>query len=176
MKAYCLQNGKYLGVSYFTNIKNIKWLKDNMSSIFKDKSPVLISRRLIVDPFQIVVAVNNAYLSSENSCMKTKSLANEILFNLSSSKNITQSLKDTSANDQDDDMIVVIISKFSNVPEMKIFQEKCITGCETDISEIAENIDENYIKSYYKISQIESGNSSLLDSIVTRIACKPLSL
>lgn len=176
MKAYCLQNGKYLGLSYFTNIKNIKWLKDNMSSIFKDKSPVLISRRLIVDPFQIVIAVNNAYLSSENSCMKTKSLATEILFNLSSSKNITQSLKDTSANDQDDDMIVVIISKFSNVPEMKIFQEKCITGCETDISEIAENIDENYIKSYYRISQIESANSSLLDSIVTRIACKSLTM
>lgn len=147
-----------------------------MFPIFKDKSPVLISRRLIVDPFQIVVAVNNAYLSCENSCMKTKSLANEILFNLSSSKNITQSLKEISANDQDNDMIVAIISKFSNVPEMKIFQEKCITGCETDISDIAENIDEDYIKSYYKISQIENGNSSLLDSIVTRIACKALTL
>ncbi|XP_015363970.1 PREDICTED: EKC/KEOPS complex subunit TPRKB-like [Diuraphis noxia] len=176
MKSYCLQNGKYLGISYFRDVKNIKWLKDNMFPIFKDKSPVLISSRLIIDPFQIVVAVNNSYLSCENSCMKTKSLANEILFNLSSSKNITQSLKEISANDQDDDMIVVIISKFSNVPEMQIFQEKCITGCETDISEIAENIDENYIKSYYKISQIESENSSLLDSIVTRIACKALTL
>jgi len=108
--------------------------------------------------------------------MKTKSLSNEILFNLSSSKNITQSLKEISANDQDEEMIVVIISKFSNVPEMNIFQEKCITGCETDISEITENVDESYIKSYYKISQIESGNSSLLDSIITRIACKALTL
>uniref|UniRef100_A0A2S2P4D5 TP53RK-binding protein n=1 Tax=Schizaphis graminum TaxID=13262 RepID=A0A2S2P4D5_SCHGA len=176
MKVYCLQNGKYLGVSYFTKVENIKWLKDNMASIFKDKSPVLISRRLIVDPFQIVVAVNNAYLANENSCMKTKSLANEILFNLSGTKNITQSLKDTSANDQDDEMIVALISKFSNVPEMKIFQEKCITGSETDISELAEYIDENYIKTYYKISQIESANSSLLDSIVTRIACKILTI
>jgi len=172
MKTYCLQNGKYLGVSCFKNVKNIKWLKDNMGTIFKDKSPILISRRHIVDPFQIVVAVNIAFLSSENSCMKTKSLTNEILFNLSTSKNIRQSLIDISANDQDDGMIVVLISRFSNVPEMKIFHEKCITGCEADISEFTENIDENFIKSYYKISQIESENSSLLDSIVTKIACK----
>lgn len=176
MKTYCLQNGKFLGVSYFTNVKNIQWLKDNMVNIFKDKSPVLISRKVIVDPFQIVVAVNNAFLSSENSCMKTKSLATEILFNLSMSKKITQALNDISSNAQDDDMIVILISKFSNVPELKIFHEKCITGCEADITELTENIDVNYIKSYYGISETESKNSSLLDSIITRIACKSLTL
>lgn len=174
MKTYRLENGKYLGISYFTNVKNIKWLKENMNSIYKDKSPVLISRALIVDPFQILVAVNNALLSSENSSMITKSLTTEILFNLSSTKNITQSLMDVGANDQDEDMIVAIISKFFNIPEMKIFHEKCITGQKADISELNKNIDKNYIKLYYKIKQIENNNSNLLDSVITRIACKAL--
>lgn len=174
MKTYRLENGKYLGVAYFTNVKNIKSLKENMFLIFKDKSPVLICSKLIVDPFQIVVAANNAYLACENSSMKTKTVATEILFYLSSSKKISQSLQDMSANDQDEDMIVALVSKFSNVPEMKIFHEKCITGFEADLSEHTKNIDENYIKSYYGIKQIESDNTNLLDSIVTRIACRIL--
>lgn len=174
MKIYRLENGRYLGISYFTEVKNVQWLKNNIFPIFKDKSPVLICRKLIVDPFQIVVAVNNAYLSSENSSMITKSLATEILFNLSATKNISQSLSQTSVNDQDNELIVAIVSKFPNVPEMNIFQEKCIEGNEADVSKVAENIDENFIKSYYGISKVESENSSLLDSIVTRIACKTL--
>lgn len=174
MKVYRLENGKYLGVSYFINVKNIKLLKENMISIFKDKSPVLINARLIVDPFQIVVAANNACLASKNSSMKTNTNATEILYNLSSSNKISKSLKDVSANDNDDDMVVAIVSNFDNVPEMKIFEEKCIVGYENDISNLTNTINKQYIKSYYKISEVESENSTLLDSIVTRIACKPL--
>jgi len=174
MKIYRLENGKYLGVSYFKNVTNLKWLKENILSVFGDKSPVLICPRFIVDPFQIVVAANNAYLSHKNASMITKSLATEILFNLSSTKSIKQSLKDMGANTQDNDMIVALVSKFSNVPEMEIFNNKCIKGDEDDFSEYAKNIDENSIKSYYGINEIESNNSSLLDSVVTRIACKSL--
>lgn len=174
MKTYRLEDGKYLGISYFTNVKNIKFLKENLNLIYQEKSPVLISRALIVDPFQILVAVNNALLSSKNSTMITKSLATEILFNLSSTKNITQSLKEVGANDTDEDVIVAIISKFSNVAEMNIFYENCINGLKADISQLTENIDEKYIMSYYKIKQIEIDNSNLLDSVVTRIACKCL--
>jgi len=174
MKIYRLENGKYLGVSYFTNVQNLKWLKENILSVFEDKSPVLICPRLIVDPFQIIVAANNAYLSHENGSMITKALATEILFNLSSTKNINKALNDMGANIEDNDMIVALVSTFSNVPEMEIFHKKCIEGCETNLSEYAKNIDENFIKSYYGINEKESNNSNLLDSIVTRIACKPL--
>lgn len=175
MKTYQLENGKYLGISYFTKVDNMKLLKANMMSIFKDKSPVLINHRLIVDPFQILVATNNAYSSIDNSSMKTRCLATEILFNLSSSKSIKQSLEDVGAKDQDDSAIVAIVSKFPNVPEMKIFHDDCIKESEiTDFSFITENIDEYYIKSYYGISEIECENSNILDSIVSRIACKHL--
>lgn len=172
MKTFHLENGMYLGVSYFTNVKNIQLLKENMLSVFKDKSPVLIKKKFIVDPFQIVVATNNAYLSNKNSSMKTKSLATEILYNLSSSNKISESLNDIGANDQDNDMIVALVSTFPNVPEMKIFHDICIEGNETDLLKHTENIDDNFIKSYYRINQKESNTSTLLDSIVTRIACK----
>lgn len=143
-------------------------------SIFDIKSPILIKRKLIIDPFQIVVAANNAVMCSQHNTMKTKCLATEILFNLSMSKKISQALNETSAQDDDDDMIVAIISKFPYVPEMKIFYEKCITGCEDDLSKLTEINDETFIKSFYKIGEVESECSSLLDSIVTRIACKVL--
>lgn len=172
MKSYRLENGKYLGVSYFTNVKNIAWLKKNISSVFKEKSPVLICRKLIVHPFQIVVAANSAYLSNENSSMITKSLATEILFYLSASKNISKSLMDMSVKDEDDEMIIAIVSKFVEVPEMKIFYTECVQGDEVDVSKLTEDIDIPTIQSYYGINHIESETSSLLDSIVTRIACK----
>lgn len=145
-----------------------------MLEIFKDKSPVLINRKLIIDPFQIVVAVNNAVMCNQHNTMKTKCMATEILYNLSLSKKISQSLKEAGANDDDDDMIVAIVSKFSNVPEMKIFYDKCITGSEDDFSKLTEINNETFIKSFYKIGEVESECSSLLDSIVTRIACKVL--
>lgn len=174
MKTYRLENEKYLGISYFTNVENIQSLKENVASIFNDKSPILIRSCLIVDPFQIVVAVNNAFLASENNSMKTRSLATEVLFNLSSTNKISKSLADMGANDNDNEMIVALVSKFPNVPEMNIFHEKCIKGCETDLSQHSVNINEDLIKTYYKISQIESETSSILDSIVTRIACKSI--
>lgn len=175
MKTYRLENGKYLGISYFTNIENIKLLKENMISVFNDKSPVLINHRVVVDPFQILVATNNAYSSIENLSMKTKCLATEILFNLSSTKSIKQSLEDVGAKNEDKSAIVAITSKFPNIPEMKIFHDECVKESKVlDVSVITENIDEHYIKSYYGISDAEFENSSLLDSIVTRIACKHL--
>lgn len=174
MKTYRLENGKYLGVSYFTNVENIKLLKENIITIFQDKSPVLINPKLILDPFQIVVAVNNAYLSHENASMKTKNIATEILFNLSSSKKIVQSLKDVGANDNDKEMIVALVSSYSDVPEMNVFHERCITGSKAEFSELYELCNESYIKSYYGITPMESENSNLLDSIITRIACKAI--
>ncbi|XP_050422574.1 EKC/KEOPS complex subunit Tprkb-like [Adelges cooleyi] len=170
MKVYSLENGLYLGISHFTDVKNVKWLKDNISKYFKDRSPVLIRHSLIVDPFQIVVAANNACSSSKRSTMVTKTLATEILFNLSATKNITQSLRDCSAGDQDEEFFVAIVSDLCNVPEMKIFNEKCLDGKENDVSDI----DETFIKSYYNINEEESNNCSILDSVVTRIACKSL--
>lgn len=174
MKSFLLENGMYLGISYFTDVKNINILKENALTIYGDRSPVLIRTKFIYDPFQIVVATNNAYLSNKNCCMKTKSLATEILYNLSSSKKISESLNDIGADDQDNDIIVALVSKFSNVPEMKIFHEICIGGNELDLLKVSEKNDENFIKSYYGINEIETVNSTILDSIVSRIACKTL--
>jgi hypothetical protein len=94
------------------------------------------------------VAVNNAFLASENSSMKTKSLVTEVLFNLSLTNKISKSLIDIGPNDNNNEMIVAIVSKFPNVPEMKIFHDKCIKGCETNLSQHSENINEDLIKIY----------------------------
>ncbi|XP_050541339.1 EKC/KEOPS complex subunit TPRKB-like [Daktulosphaira vitifoliae] len=172
MIIYSLENGMYLGISYFQHVKNVKWLKNNISKYFKNRSPVLIRRSLIVDPFQIVVAVNNACLTYDNCNMVTKTLATEILFNLSSTKNISQSLNDCSAANEDDEFIIAIVSELNDVAEMKIFSEKCLDGQEINSSNITKNVNTNFVQSYYNINEEEIKNCNLLDSIISRIACK----
>lgn len=155
--------GYSMELRLYRNVTNVSELRQKLMK--GELKCAVIKPSLIADPFQIVVAANKAVLAEKTT---TKSLSTEVLFNLSISTNITQSLIKFGIDDKETDLLVLILKKGNE--ENNSFKE--IDGEECDISELQKLADLKTIKKNYKISDEELKVSSLIDSIVTRISVK----
>lgn len=125
---------------------------------------------LIVHPFQIVVAANKAVVSKMQDKMTTRTLSTEILYNLSLSRNITQSLIKFGIGESDKTMLVSIIEESGeNNTDIILSHFK---GVVCPIEDLPKFSDEVLIKKTYKVTDAELAVSSLTDSIVTRIVTR----
>lgn len=123
---------------------------------------------LIADPFQVVVAANKAALSYLAGNMVTKSIYTELLFNLSISKNISQSLMKFGIHESDEDILVATIDKGD---ELKISQViSLVDGNIAPLAELQSLCNTKVICKSYKINDTEMKTGCLLDSVVSRIA------
>lgn len=128
----------------------------------------LVKPSLICDPFQVVVAANKALVAEK---LTTKTIYSEILFNLSISKNITQSLQKFGLDENENVILVAVVPKSEEISkEIEAF--KAIDGEEVDISRLKDYTNTDAIKKAYKIGKNEISEFSLLDSVVSRIAAK----
>ncbi|KAF2879078.1 hypothetical protein ILUMI_27087 [Ignelater luminosus] len=153
-------------IKLFKNVKNVPHLrKQIISGALKC---CIIKPNLIVDPFQIVVAANKALTANK---MTTRTMFAEILFNLSISKNITQSLQKFGIDDNEKDIIVVVIDKGDFSDKVHEVYEQ-IKGEEVDILCLKDLTDLKEVKKAYKLSDTEYEKLSILDSVVSRIATK----
>jgi tRNA threonylcarbamoyladenosine modification (KEOPS) complex Cgi121 subunit len=130
----------------------------------------IIKPPLIVHPFQIVVAANKAVVSKMQDKMTTRTLSTEVLYNLSISRNITQSLIRFGVGESDKNMLVGIIEESGEDRTSSILSH--FKGILCPIEELPKFSDEALIKRTYKIKDSELAVSSLTDSIVTRIVTR----
>lgn len=166
-----LECDKIILLSLISNVKNISELKKNV--INETLQCGIIKASLIVDTFQLVVAANKAVLSQSLGKMTTKSLYTEVLFNLSTSSNISQSLVKFGIDDFETNVIVIVIGDDSETIHTSMVNAITeINGEHKDFSELTQFTNEKLVKKTYKISEVELTVSTLLDSIVSRIATK----
>lgn len=151
-------------IKFYRNVTNVPQLRQEVMS-GKLKCG-LVKPNLIVSPLQIVVAANKA-LTAEK--LKTRTIYTEILFNLSISKNITQSLQTFGIGDKDEDVLVIVIDQ-NNESNDDIFDR--IEGEESHLDACKEIVNMSAVKSIYKINDVESKSVDVLDSVLTRIAAK----
>lgn len=127
----------------------------------------LVKPQLIVAPLQVAVAANKALGARKRT---TKSPFTEILFNLSPSTNISQSLLKFGIEDSSDSLLLLTLQgpgfEESEAPFGRV------QGCPIDISELGCLSDVAAIRKTYKIGDVEYQNVALLDSVVSRIASK----
>lgn len=153
-------------VKLFSKIENIKELKEQIVS--GSLQCCLIKPSLICDPFQIVVSANKAILSEK---LTTRTLYSEILYNLSISKNISQSLQKFGVDEKDDAILAVVVVRAEDVgTENETFRK--IAGEELDILRLTDFCDVSLMKKEYKINDEELEKCLLIDAIVSRIAVK----
>lgn len=151
----------------FENVKNTPEVRKKVMS--GELQCCIIKPQLICDPLHVVVAANKALTSKKQT---TKSIFTEILFNLSPSTNISQSLLKFGIDDKDKNLLVVTLQKKTSddAKTLEIFSS--VEGNVLDISELGCMNDINAIRKTYKISDKEYHCINLLDSIVSRIATK----
>lgn len=152
-----------------TNVKNTKQLREKIFS--GQLKCCLIKPSVIVDPWIVSVATNKALESDSNNCMITKSLYTETLYNLSSSKNISESLKQFSVQDNDTDVLVMIVTEDDTNEEIeKVLKQ--MEGSLVPIEQLKEISDDKLICKLHGISEKELKISSLPNSILSHMSYK----
>lgn len=154
----------------FKNVENTAEIREKVIS--GDLACCILKPTYIVDPFQIVIAANKAAINQSCNRLITKNKSTEILFYLSMTKNISKSLKDFGASDNDKDLLVVTIHEPEQQDSVSKMIVDNIKGERVSLEELKESTNLEVAKRYYKIDNEELNVSTCTDSIISRIACK----
>lgn len=155
--------GDKLTVGYAENVKNTPVIRQAVLDGKLDA--VVIKSSLIPHPLVLAVAANKAALHRSRNCMRTRSIQTEILYNLSSSTNISQSLKTFGAVDSDTKVLFCAINK--DLSEAKSLVE----GDWIPLDSLQQNCDTKALQKLYKLKDEELAEN-LVNSLISRIAAK----
>ncbi|XP_050345815.1 EKC/KEOPS complex subunit Tprkb-like [Nymphalis io] len=147
------------------DVKNVEMIRSNV--INGSWKCAVIKPSLILDILQVVVAANRAVLSERSNTMVTKTVYSEILYNLSLTKNISQSLSKFGV-DKDNSILVCFLVNETDE------SEHIINGIEGELcplSELNKFTNVKDVKSVYKLNNLKS-DADLLDVIVSRMVTK----
>lgn len=115
-------------------------------------------------PLVVATAANKASLAKSRGCMRTRSVNTEILFNLSSSSNITESLQRFGVGDEDKEVLVVgVNNSLDDVREI-------VRGDWVEVDRLGSFFDKNALTKLHKLKPEEL--EDLTGSLCSRIAAK----
>lgn len=155
-----------LTIYLFKNVQHVDTIRNNvMKGTWRC---AIIKPSLIIDPFQVAVAANRAVLAQKHNSMVTRTIYAEILFNLSLSKNISQSLMKFGIEKDQELLVCFIITPEVDDSESILSQ---IEGEQCPISELSLYTREQDVKQIYKFNNCKS-KESLLDIVVSRMVTK----
>lgn len=154
----------------FLNVQNSRDLQTKITN--GELDCCIVKPALVVDPFQIIVAANKAALNAKLNKMTTRSLHTEILFCMSTSKNIVRSLSEFGINHEEKNLLMAVIQDIGDETCGSDLITNVVNGERVPISKLSEFTDYQLVKKIYNIDNDELNVCSLTDSIVSRISCK----
>lgn len=160
-----------VSVTLFQDVSNTTELRE---MLVKGKlEAALVNATMVPDVLSVLVAANKAVHLNVCGKLKTRNVHSEVLFNLSPTNNITESLKTFGMSDKDPVVLVVVITK-GETNNMKNIVP-LIKGDQLPLTKLELIADENKIKKVYKIQDVELTCGTLGDAVITRIATKDAS-
>ncbi|XP_057368771.1 EKC/KEOPS complex subunit Tprkb-like [Daphnia carinata] len=152
----------------FKNVTNAGEVRER---IIKANLPcAAINPRYVFDTFQVLVATQLAVMSQQNKALRTHSVFSEIVYNMSPTRKISDSLKIFGMSEKDTSVLCVVLSK----EDMELVCSE-VKGELTNPAESNFGIcDEDELRKIYKIKEVEMKTVSLLDSIINKISTKEI--
>lgn len=175
-----------IGLYGYENITNAESLISYMESqadretavVFNtdvDVSYVVIDAELIYNSFHLKSAIYKAHLNESQSSMKTKSILTEVIYYLSPSTKINDSIAQYKIKPSSTMILILSAPKLSSVD---LFFTASIEGSQFDIDQLdnAKNlhIKRNKLIQYFHVLPSELEIDSLENCIATRVASKDI--
>ncbi|CAG8451906.1 11288_t:CDS:2 [Paraglomus brasilianum] len=160
-------------ISLYRNVKNAKELRKRLLSRDTELCYAFIDARVILDKFQVLVASNIAIYNETHNKLITHNVHSEVVYSLSPSTNIRESLKNHGLSDDSTDVIIVKIGDSAETVQAHL--ARIIKGEERDVKEITSCVDLARVKKCYKIVDGISDREELLKAVIGSIAIKNLS-
>ncbi|XP_066448000.1 EKC/KEOPS complex subunit TPRKB [Eleutherodactylus coqui] len=153
----------------FNNVKNAAQLRKKAMDGSVDGT--LLSPAMIIDPLQVLVAVNKAIHLHLVGKMKTRTLNSEIIFNLSPTNNISEAFKKFGLSDSDSGVLVVLTDDGTRpLDSQKIIS--AVEGQQVPLANLSQLTDFTKVKKVYKITTEEEKIGSVLDAVICRMSVK----
>jgi len=155
-------SGQKLYLGLVINVTNCKEIREKV--IGGKLNCVLIKPSLVPSCLVVATAAAKACLAKSRSLMRTRSINTEILFNLSSSTNITESLNKFGVGESDTEILIVgVDNSLEDVMEN-------VSGDWVDTEHLETYLDIPTLTKIHKLKKEEL--SDLTGSLCTRISAK----
>ncbi|KAF9083376.1 hypothetical protein BGX29_011106 [Mortierella sp. GBA35] len=154
----------------FTAVKNAPDLKEKLQIQDKSLTFAIVESNLIMDVFQLLVAATKAAHDNQSGKLATQTLSSEIIYNLSPSKNIAESLKRFGITEETKSLIAVKIG--GNPDEVMEEMSRTVDGNLVSFSKLDQEKDMTKLRQYYKIDPKLTEDKDILNWIISAIAMK----
>ncbi|KAH7721888.1 Kinase binding protein [Aphelenchoides avenae] len=167
---YDVTQRRYLRVCIFRDVKNAVELGQLVRRGEIDAA--LIRAEMVAEPFILLAAANRAIHQAAHNRMYTRSLSAELIYSLSPTRNITDSLNTFGISDDSRNLIVAIFDDERGSKMVKLAKQ--IDGTPTPLETLHEIVDIPAIKKVYHVSDPVLNAETVSDLILTRIIAKDI--
>ncbi|KAF9928828.1 hypothetical protein BGZ67_006754 [Mortierella alpina] len=156
----------------FIGVKNAPELKERFQNQDETLSFALVESTLIMDVFQLLLAATKAAHDNETGNLTTKVLSSEIIYNLSPSKSIAESLKRFAISETTTSLIAAKIG--GDPDEVMEDMSRTVEGNLVSFSKLDQEKDMVRLRQYYKIDPKVTEDKDILNWITGAIATKDI--
>lgn len=158
-----------VSLALFTSVTNAQVLREKL--IASELNCALINVTYVPDILPVLLACNKAVHCYKSSSMKTRSIHTEVLYNLSPTNSIKDSLRTFGISGNESKLLCVVITKTDKENTLNNIVN-CILGnlCSPGDLSLVSNVEK--IKELYRIEDVEIETSSLTEAVIMRISTK----
>ncbi|KAI6206744.1 hypothetical protein M3Y94_00947500 [Aphelenchoides besseyi] len=163
---------RYLRVCLFQDVKNSVELRELLRNGKIDAA--MIRAELVLEPFILLAAANRAVHQAAHNRMFTRSLSAELIYSLSPTRNISDSLNAFGIAENSKVLIVAVFDDEKGSKMSKIVKK--VDGTAVTIDNLSEVANLQMIKKVYQVSEPDVVGESMSDLIITKLVTKDLVL
>lgn len=165
---YDITQRRALRLCLFTEVNNAHVLREKLRSGEIDAA--MIRAELVLEPFIVLAAANRAVHQAAHNRLSTRSLAAELVYSLSPSRNISDSLVTFGIGDTSRNILVCIFDDKDGSKMKKIAKE--IEGQAQSLDKLTSIMDLRVIRKIYQLRDETFNEDAFTDRVLSRIITK----